>query len=507
MVNQLKAGVMLSYVSQAATMLTGLLYTPIMLRLLGQSEYGLYQLSASVISYFSLLSMGFGSSYIRYYSRYKVMNDTEGIRKLNGMFMSVFIAMAIVCVLAGSVLVFNVDKIFGNSLTTYELNTSRILMAFMILNLAISFPGSVFSGYITANEQYIFQRIVNILNGILNPFLTLPLLLIGYKSIAMVVIQTVLSLTAFVVNWGFSVKRIDMSFSFKNFNFGLLREVFMFSFWIFLNQIINMLNNQVDKIILGMYCGTIEVAIYGVGYQLVNMLVTFSSSISGVFVPRINMLVAESDNNKLITELFTKVGRIQFILIFLLVSGLIIFGPYFINIWAGEGYENAYIIVLLLAIPGTVQWIQTLGIEIQRAKNKHQIRSIVYLVMAIFNVIVSIPLAKRYGAIGATMGTCATYVLGYCIAVNIIYKKIGIDIYYFWKSILSFVRGLIIPIITGVLIFNFVNFNSILQFCIWIVAYTLIYAVSMRLWGMNEYEKNLINGIVNVIKQKIEKQN
>ncbi len=33
MVNQLKAGVMLSYVSQAATMLTGLLYTPIMLRL------------------------------------------------------------------------------------------------------------------------------------------------------------------------------------------------------------------------------------------------------------------------------------------------------------------------------------------------------------------------------------------------------------------------------------------------------------------------------------------
>ena len=70
-INQRKAGVILSYTSQLIKILSGVLYTPIMLRLLGQSEYGLYQLVYSVVSYLSLLSLGFGSSYIRFYSKAK----------------------------------------------------------------------------------------------------------------------------------------------------------------------------------------------------------------------------------------------------------------------------------------------------------------------------------------------------------------------------------------------------------------------------------------------------
>ena len=85
--SQRKIGVLLSYTSQVIQILSGLIYTPIMLRLLGQSEYGLYQLVYSVVSYLGLLSLGFGSSYIRFYSRYKVNNDDKGIAKLNGMFM------------------------------------------------------------------------------------------------------------------------------------------------------------------------------------------------------------------------------------------------------------------------------------------------------------------------------------------------------------------------------------------------------------------------------------
>ena len=52
-INQRKAGVMLSYTSEAVKILSSLLYTPIMLRLLGQSEYGLYSLVHSVVAYLS----------------------------------------------------------------------------------------------------------------------------------------------------------------------------------------------------------------------------------------------------------------------------------------------------------------------------------------------------------------------------------------------------------------------------------------------------------------------
>lgn len=492
-INQLKIGVALSYISEVITVLTGLLYTPIMLRLLGQSEYGLYQLSASVISYLSLLNMGFGGVYVRYYSRYKVLDDEQGIKNLNGMLMSIFIFIGIICALAGIVIIMNVENIFGGSLSRDELNTSRILMALMIFNLAISFPGSVFSSHITANEQYIFLRVVNILRGLLNPFLTLPLLIMGYKSIAVVVIQTILSVAGLGANWVFCKRRLGMTFSFKHFKFGFLKELFTFSFWIFLNQIIDQVNNQLDKFILGIYSGTIAVAVYGVANQILSMYITFSTSVSSVFSPRINRMVAGKNDNEEITELFTKVGRIQFILLFLIVSGFVVFGKYFIGLWAGEGYEDAYIITMLLIIPITVPLIQNLGIEIQQAKNKHQLRAIIYFFMAMLNIALSIPLAKLYGGIGAALGTCISYVVGNGIAMNIVYQtKIGINIILFWKSILSFIPGLIAPIAMGIIIKKFIEFDTLMGFCGWILIYTVVYIVSMWLLGLNEYEKMLI---------------
>ncbi len=56
--NQLKAGAALNYVVILLNTLVGLLYTPYMLRMMGQSEYGLYSLVASVIAYLTILDLG-----------------------------------------------------------------------------------------------------------------------------------------------------------------------------------------------------------------------------------------------------------------------------------------------------------------------------------------------------------------------------------------------------------------------------------------------------------------
>lgn len=205
-VNQLKIGVVLSYVSMIVQNIIAIVYTPVMLRLLGQSEYGLYQLVYSVVSYLGLLSFGFGSAYVRFYSRYKVKDDQEGIAKLNGMFMIVFNIIAIIALLAGGVLVGNVNNLFSKSLTANEINTATILMILMVINLAISFPSSVFDSFVTAHECYFFQRVISLLQTVLNPFLTLPLLLMGYKSISLVVVTTILTVSKFMTIIGTASK-------------------------------------------------------------------------------------------------------------------------------------------------------------------------------------------------------------------------------------------------------------------------------------------------------------
>lgn len=504
-INQLKAGVALSYSSTFLGYLISILYTPIMLRLLGQSEYGLYNLVSSLVSYLGLLSFGFGSAYMRYYSRYKVKNDDQNISKLNGMFLLIFSAMGVVAIIAGIILVFNINLILGSKLIASELVTAKVLMGIMVFNLAISFPTSVFNSYVTANEEYIFQKILLLIKTVVSPFVMLPVLLLGYKSIGMVVATTVLSLIAEIINVIFCFKNLKIKFLFKQFDFSLMREMTAFSSYIFINMIVDQINWNVDKLIIGRYRGTIAVAVYGIAAQLNNYYVSLSTTFSSVFIPQVNrMIVLDNNDDKELTIFFTKIGRIQFILMSLIGSGLIFFGKQFINLWAGADYKEAYPIALLLIIPVTIPSIQNIGLEIQKAKNMHKFRSWVYLFIAIVNVSLSIPLTKKYGGIGAAFGTAIGILLGNGILMNWYYdKRIGIDMRYFWYQIIRFLPALIVPIIVGISLNLFIDLYNIVSFILCGTLYVVIFCFSMWFLGMNQYEKYLIGEPILKILKKV----
>lgn len=503
-INQLKVGVILGYIGMIAQNLISIIYTPIMLRLLGQSEYGLYNLVSSVVSYLGLLSFGFSSAFIRYYSKYKVKNDEQGMAKINGMFMTIFLGISIITLIAGSFLIFNIETIFKNGLSTNEINIARILMILMIINIAISFPASVFESNITANEKYVFQKLVNLIKSVLNPFLALPLLIMGYKSISLVIVTTLITILSLIVNIYYCIKKLNVKFSFKNFEFSLLKEMWIFSFYIFLNMIVDQINWSVDKFLLGMFSGTVGVAIYSLASQINNMYLSLSTSISSVFIPKVHRIVSESDDNTILTEVFTRVGRIQFIILSLVLTGFMFFGKYFVKVWAGQEYESSYYIALILIIPVTVPLIQNLGIEIQRAKNLHKFRSVVYLAIAIINIFISIPLCREFGGVGAAFGTAISLIIGNGIIMNIYYKKkVNLDVIYFWKEIGEFIPALIIPILFGVIICKYFIIKNLYIFIALGGLYIIVFSISIWYFGMNEYEKLLIKGPINNIKSLI----
>ena len=274
-INQRKAGVILSYLGEIVKILVNLAYTPIMLRLLGQSEYGLYQLVYSVVSYLSLLSLGFGSSYLRFYSRYRAEKDDDGVAKLNGMFMTIFCVISLICIFSGAIMIKNIRTIFGTGLTDAEYSTAKVLMGLLIINLAITFPNSVFNCSITAHEKFLFQKLLILLQNLFSPFLTLPLLILGYGSIGMVSVTTFLTFALFLTNAFYCFKKLRIHFCFHGFKIGLLKEMWFFTFFIFLNQIIDQINWSVDKFLLGRLAGTTAVAVYGVGGQINTMYQSF----------------------------------------------------------------------------------------------------------------------------------------------------------------------------------------------------------------------------------------
>ncbi len=492
-INQLKMGAMLSYLHIGLGGVVSILYTPVMLRLLGQSEYGLYSLVGSVVAYLGLFSFGFGSAYIRYFSIYKSNNDVNGLAKLNGMFLTIFSVLGLIVVVAGLFLVFNSHRLFGNELTADELEKAHILLIIMLLNLVITFPTIVFNSYVSAREKFIFQKFLLVVKTLLNPVFIIGILLLGYGSVGMAIVVTLLNLIIELVNVWFCFSKAEMKIKIGRFDLGLLKELFIFSSFIFMNLVVNQINWNVDRFIIGWFRGTVEVAVYSIAAQINIYYLTFSTAISNVYIPRINTMVAANCSNWQLTELFTRIGRLQFLVLAMVIAFLVIFGKAFISLWAGTDYVDAYHMALLLIIPVTIPLIQNLGIEIQRAKNMHKFRSWVYLCIAIGNVLISIPLVKAYGGLGAAIGTSIALVIGNVLIMNWYYHyKVGLNIGYFAKQILKVVPALIIPVIAGFLLMKYVDLMQIRYFVLSAVAYIVLFFTSLWFLGMNNYERELV---------------
>ena len=200
-VNQLKAGALLSYVSIGLNNIIGLLYTPFMLRMMGQTEYGLYALVASVVSYLTVLDLGFGNAVIRYTAKYRAEGKIREQYEMFGMFFLVYVVIGFIALIVGSILCCNVDTLFDRTMSVTELHKIRIMMILMIVNIAFTFPMSIWGSIVTAYEQFIFSKLVNIVRVILNPIAMIVMLYMGYRAIGMVVVTTLFNVATLLVNW------------------------------------------------------------------------------------------------------------------------------------------------------------------------------------------------------------------------------------------------------------------------------------------------------------------
>ena len=508
-VNQIKIGSILSYIQMGLMAVIQLVYTPVMIRLLGQSEYGLYNTVASTISMLSILSLGFNSGYLKYYSVYKRNNDHKSISRLNGLFLFVFIIIGLVSLVCGLYLTIHIEMVFDTGLTNAEYSIARVLMFLLTLNLSLSFPMSVFSNIISAHERFVFLKLLGMGKTIVSPLVTLPLLISGYKSIAMVSVTVIVNLVVDVCYLFYVLVVMKERFLLKGLEKGLFISIFTYTFFIAINTLIDQVNWNIDKILLGRFKGTSEVAVYSVGFTLYSVYMMFSTSISGVFAPRVHMLVNSSDSGSkkqraLLTDFFTKVGRIQFLVLGLIASGIFLYGNEFITIiWAGKGYESSYYVSLLLIIPASIALIQNLGIEIQRAENKHQFRSIVYAIMAVINLSLSVYLSKIYGAIGSAVGTAISLVIANGLIMNVYYyRSCNIDVLFFWKNIGRMSIGMVIPLMIGFILRKYICVTNLSTFILCVLFYSLLYVLSVWCISMNRYEKELLISPVRALFRK-----
>lgn len=495
--NERKRGAILSYLSIILSTVVQLVYTPLLIRMLGQSEYGLYSLVSSVIGYLTVLDLGFGNAIVVFTAKYRANKEYEKEKKLHGMFLVIFCIIGLIAGLLGLLLYFNVPLLFGKTMTDIELHKAKIMMLILSFNLAVTFPFSIYSSIITAYEKFTFQKVMSILNTLLKPVLMIPLLFLGYKSITMTVVITVVNIIVLLSNYFYCKKKLGVNIKFMGFDKKLFKTIFNYSFFIFLGVIVDKVNWSVDQFVLGAVSGTIAVSLYSVASQINTLFVNLSSAMSGVLLPKMSKMIAKKASDKEMTNEFIKVGRIQYLIIFLMASGFILFGKEFIMAWAGKDFATSYYIAVILILPLCVPLIQNLGISIMQAKNMHKFRSILLALIAIANIFISIPLAKAYGGMGSAIGTSLSLIIGNIIILNIYYhKKVGINVIGFWKSIIKMTIPMIIPIVAIVILMHFVTLHGYVNLIVFGGLYTILYCLTCYFLVMDDYEKNIVNKVL-----------
>lgn len=474
-----------------------------MLRMMGQSEYGLYALVLSIVSYLSLMDFGFGAALIRYISLYKSKNETDKLPSLFGMFFLLYGIIGLICFGLGIFLYFSTDQFFGSSLTALELEKAQIMILILVIYLSLSFPFSVFGAIIIANERFVFQKILAILKTVITPAIMIPLLLMGYKSVGMVVVAVLIGALLILCNVWFCFSKLKIKIHFRNFDFPVLKEIFWFSIFVFVKIFFERVYWSSGQFILGATLGTISVAIFSIGLQMKGYYESFSQAIGGLFLPRLTSMVANNDSSRSITDIFVKVGRVQFHILGFIMCVYILIGEQFIVLWAGPDYIPAYDISLLIMIPYTIPLIQSMGYSLVQAYNVQKPVVFIFLLTTVLTISTSFLLIDKYGAIGAAIALSIAIFISEVFLMNLFYwKKMKINIPLFWVEIIKI--GVVMLVVLGIFYFvgSIFKVNSFVSLGLYVLIFSSIYFPTIYFIAMNTYEKALVFYVVRLLNFK-----
>ena len=506
--SQREKGILLSYISMAVNFVIGILFTPFVLEKLGSAENGVYSTASSIIGVITLLDMGFGNSLTRFNARARSMGDAEGEKKLNGLFLLLFSAVGVLSVFIGIAVYFGMPPFLTEFSAEQKMLTQRVFLI-MLVNISISFPFTAVSAILSAYERFAFLKTYSLIRDIIVYGSQAIVLCFGCRSTGMAVAATVVNILVKIVPTVYLVKKLKVGFSFRKLEFRMAKEIFSYSVFILINLLVDRLYADTDKIILSNLKIPNAVGVYNSGAHLNKDFNLFSTSISGVFLPNITKLITQKTPMDRISDIFIRIGRIQFVILSFIFGGFLIFGQRFVYFWLNvpkhPDYAEVYIIALILMAPGVISLSQNIGVSVLQAMNKHRIRSVMYLVIAIFNVVISYPLAKRWGGTGSAIGTVIGNLLGQIIFMNWYYwKKIGLDIPRFWKNVVLRI-GVVAAAYTalGYFINGLLPEPSLIMLLVRIAVYSVLYVPVLWFLIANKEEKSLVREKLAGLKKRV----
>lgn len=493
--NQLKLGAILSYVTILVVNLVGLLLTPFIIKSIGDSEYGLYTLIGSFIAYLGVLDFGMNNAVIRYVAKYKVNNDKDGEENFLAISLIVYTVISLMVAVVGSIIYVNIGYFFDSSLTAIEIEKAKIMLLILIANLMLALPGGIFIAICSGREKFVFSKLMTLIKYIFRSVLVVIVLLKGGDSVSIVIVDTVANLLMIIGSGYYVFFTLKVRIMLYKFDFTLLKNIFEYSFWIFISAIAFNFYWSSGQFIIGMKENTAAVAVFGIGVLLGGYYGAFSSAINGMLVPRAMQYVEKGNNSNELTELVIKYGRLNLLVLLLILTGFYVFGKTFVLLWVGESYVDSFKISLIIMLALTPVLVQGFANSILEAKRKNKFKAVLNLTTTLIGVLASWHYSSIYGMYGIISSLAASMILNALIMMFYYRYIFNFKIFKFVAN--TYLKPLLIVLpLAGV--FKYISFKYLINdwknLALWIIVYTIIYAITNYLFVINKSEKTLFKG-------------
>ena len=494
---RIKLGVFMSYITIAVNIITGIVYTPWILKQIGDSNYGLYTLASSFISMF-MLDFGMSAAVSRFVSRYIALDDQDTLNNFLGIVYKLYglISAAISVILI--VVFFNLNTIYDN-MSVAELATFKIVFIITAFSTVFCFPFVTLNGIMRSYEYFFEMKLCDLLNKICTVVLTITALIAGMGIYALVAVQAICNITFVLVKLIFIKRKTSIKINWKVRDKELTKGIFGFSIWSAISGVAQQLTLNIMPSILAALVSASQVAHFSLARTIEGYVWTISEAINGLFLPKVTRRIVKSDTAEDVLPLMIKVGRIILSITGLVICGIILVGQDFVKVWLGSnGYNDVYIMMILLTVYSIISSPQQIANTSMVVLNKVRYQATVAIVCAILNIAIAPVFIKIYGAVGAAISVGVTYIIRVIISNVIYYKVLKINVFkFFWECHIKMLPGFLVSIVAGVIAGFVVNFDSnILNLFIKGITYVFAYIISMWFVGWNNEEKNLIKSVI-----------
>lgn len=497
-------GALISYLSIIGNTLFGVFVTPFILRYLGVSDYGVYKTMGSLSASLLILDLGIGGTLMRYIAKYRANDEKEKIGPFVTMMLCECMILIPVIIAVEGILYSQLDRMYAASFSVAELVLAKQIFIILSVNILLNIVEHFLNGIITGHNDFIFGNGIKLAMLVMRILLILILLPKTRSAVFLVSVNLALILAVVLLQAIFIRKHYDLHLNFHTdiWDRAVFRESFAYTALIFLTTIAAQVNNNLDNVIVGAFCGTAQVTVYSFGLVIFGMFEQLSTAISGVALPTVSQIIAQDNWKEKVQDFVVKLGRIQCMLLGAAAIGFIVLGKEFLVLWLGSGYDDVYWIVLILILPALFELCVNVCLAVLRAKNMLGFRTGVLIASTVLNFVVSVAGIRYIGYFSAALGTAASFMIGSLVVMNIYYyKKLGFNMVRIYGRILH--RTIICLLVAGGVIGITSRFlvGSWLTFAANVLIFGIVYTVMLLVWGCSDEERVLVKGFVRRLKR------